>query len=63
MSCDQALDKFSEKLNSSLLVQEEHGFQKGAHCAPLATGDQKKPSLDRVEVGAYKFQHPSEHAE
>ena len=33
MSCDQALDKLSEKLNSKLLVQEEHGFQKGAQCA------------------------------
>ena len=26
-ACDQALDKLSEKLNSRLLVQEEHGFQ------------------------------------
>ena len=25
--------KLSEKLNSRLLVQEEHGFQKGAQCA------------------------------
>ena len=31
---DQALTKLSEKLNSRLLVQEEHGFQKGAQCAP-----------------------------
>ena len=34
VSSDQALDKLSEKLNSRLLVQEEHGFQKGAQCAP-----------------------------
>ena len=33
MSCDQDLDKLSEKLNSRLLVQEEHGIQKGAQCA------------------------------
>ena len=39
--CEEALDKLSEKLNSRLLVQEEHGFQNGAQCAPLATGDQK----------------------
>ena len=32
---------FQKKLNSRLLVQEEHGFLKGAHYAPLATGDQK----------------------
>ena len=50
VSCDQALDKISENFNSRLLVQEEHGFQKGAHCAPLATGDQKKPGLDRVKL-------------
>ena len=49
MSCDQALDKLSEKLNSRLLVQEEHGFQKGAQCAPLAAGSQKKPGLDWVK--------------
>ena len=41
--------KLSEKLNSRLLVQEEHGFQKGAQCAPLVTGAQKKPGLDRVK--------------
>ena len=28
---------FQKKLYSRLLVQEEHGFQKGAQCAPLAT--------------------------
>ena len=28
------MDKLSEKLNSRLLVQKEHGFQKGAQCAP-----------------------------
>ena len=51
MSCDQDLDKLSEKLNSRLLVQEEHGVQKGggAQCAPLATGAPKKPGLDRVK--------------
>ena len=44
MSCDQALDKLLEKLNSRLLIQEEHGmvFKRGARCGlPLATGDQK----------------------
>ena len=40
---------FQEKLNSRLLVQEKHGFQNGALCAPLATGAQKKPGLDRVK--------------
>ena len=34
MSCDQALDKLSEIFNIRLLVQEEHGFQKGARYAP-----------------------------
>ena len=51
MSCDQALDKLSEKLNSRLLVQEEHSFQKGAQCASLAAGAQKNPGLDRVKAG------------
>ena len=41
VSCDQALDKLSEKLNSRLLVHEEHGFQRGGTLCPLATGDQK----------------------
>ena len=50
---DQVLDKLSEKLNSRLLVQEEHGFQKGAQCAPLAAGAQKKPDLDKVKVTAF----------
>ena len=50
MSYDQALDKLSEKLNSRLLVQEEHGFQQGAQCAPVAAGAQKKPGLDRVNM-------------
>ena len=51
MSCDPALDKLSEKLNSRLLVQEEHGFQKGegAQCAPMAAGAEKKPGLDSVK--------------
>ena len=53
MLCDQALDKLSEKLNSRLLVQEEHGFPKGAQCAPLAAGAQKKPGLDRVNMCLY----------
>ena len=35
MSFDKALEKVSEKLNSWLLVQEEHGFQNGEQCAPL----------------------------
>ena len=34
---------FQEKLNRILLVQEEHRFQKGAQCAPLAAGTKKKP--------------------
>ena len=34
MSCDQTLDKLSEKLNSGVLTQEEHGFQKWAQFAP-----------------------------
>ena len=50
MSCDQTLDKLSEKLNSRLLVQEEHCFQEGAQCATLATEAPKKPGLDRVKV-------------
>ena len=50
MSWDQALDKLSEKLNSKLLVQEEHGFQKGAHFAPGHRGSKKKPGLGRVEA-------------
>ena len=37
-----------KKLISRLLVQEKHGFLKGARCAPLAAGAQKKPGLDRV---------------
>ena len=45
VSCDQTLDKLSEKVNSKLLVQEEHGFQKGAQCAPLWQQElQKKKS-------------------
>ena len=53
MSYDQALDKLSGKLICRLLVQEEHGFQKGAQRAPPlpATGAQKKPGLDRVNFG------------
>ena len=49
MLCDQALDKLLEKVNSRRLVQEEHGFQEGAHYVALATGAQKKPGLDRVK--------------
>ena len=49
MASDQALEKLSEKL-SRVLVQEERGFQKGAQCAPLAAGAQKKPGLDRVKL-------------
>ena len=33
-----------------MLVQEEHGFQKGAQCAPLAAGAEKKPGLDKVNL-------------
>ena len=49
MSCDQDLDKLSEKLNSRLLGQEEHGFQKGAEYAPWPQEQKKKPGLDRVK--------------
>ena len=50
MSCDQALDKLSEKLNSRRLVQEEHGFQKGgAQCPPWPQELKKKLGLDRVK--------------
>ena len=59
MSCDQALDKLSEKLNSRLLVKEELGFQKGAQCAPLAAGAQKKPGLDRVKGEENAQESPS----
>ena len=51
MSCDQALDKLSEKLSSRLLVQEEYRFQKGAQCAPLAAGAQK--SLACIVLNAW----------
>ena len=50
MSCNQTLDKLSEKFSSRLLVQEEHGFEKGAQCAPLGHGSSKKPGLDRVKA-------------
>ena len=53
MSCDPAFDKLSEKLNSRLFVQGEYGFQKGAQCAPLATGAQKKPGIDRVKAHVF----------
>ena len=33
---------FRKKLNSRLLVQEEHGFRKGVQCAPLAAGAKKR---------------------
>ena len=49
MSCDQDLDKLLEKLNSRRLVQEEHGFPKGAQCAACPQ-EQKKPGLDRVNM-------------
>ena len=50
MTCDQVLDKLStKKLDSRLLVREEHGFQKGAQCAFLETGAPKKPGLVRVK--------------
>ena len=52
MSYDQVLDKLSEKLNIRLLVQEEHGFQKG-HNVPLATGAQI--SLAWIELNDNSF--------
>ena len=58
MSWHQALDKLSEKLNSKLLVQEEHGFQKGAQCGPLATGAPKKPGLDMVNTSTKPTRSP-----
>ena len=42
MSCDQALDKLSEKLNNRLLVQEEHGFQKEGKMCPPGRRSSKK---------------------
>ena len=41
MSSDLSLAKLLEKLNSRLLVQEEHGFQKRAITCPLAMGAPK----------------------
>ena len=55
MSCDQTLDKLSEKLKSKLLVQEEHGFQKGHHVPP-GRRSSKKPCLDRVNPDQEKYQ-------
>ena len=49
MSCDQALDKLLEELNNRLLVQGEHGFQKGDTMCPLAAGAPKEHGLDRVK--------------
>ena len=45
MSCDQAMDKLSEKFINRLLVQEEQGFQKGAHFAPLPQPQEIKKIL------------------
>ena len=42
MSCYQAFNKLSEKLNTRVLVQEERGFQKGAHCAAWSLDVQKR---------------------
>ena len=49
VSYDQALEKLSEKPSCRLLVQEKHGFQKGAQCASLATGSKK--AWPRVKKG------------
>ena len=38
-----------QKLNCRLFIQEEHGFQKGAQCAPLPQEQKKKLGLDRVK--------------
>ena len=51
VSSDQALDKLSEKLNSQLLVQEEHGFLRGPAYRPQEL--QIKPGLDRVKARLY----------
>ena len=56
MSCDQALDKLSEKLNSRLLVQEEHGFQKGGTMCPLAAGAQKSLAWIGLNIFLEAFQ-------
>ena len=36
------LDKLSENLNSRVLVEEEHGLQKGSLCAPWPQELQKR---------------------
>ena len=57
MSYDQALDKLSEKLISRLLVQEEHGFQKGGTMCPLGARAKKKClawiGLSLIELGHF----------
>ena len=50
MSCDQSSDKLSEKLNSRLLVQEEHGFKRG-HNVPPGRSSSKKAWPDRLKDG------------
>ena len=60
--CDPALDKLSEKLNNTVLVEEEHGFQKEAQCAPPWTLELQKSlvwiglntGLDRVKHWSQK---------
>ena len=56
MSVDEGLDKLSEKLNSRLLVQEEHGFERG-HNVPPGPRSKKKPGLDRVKSFQFRA-HP-----
>ena len=50
VSCDQALDKLSEKLNGRPFVQEEHGFKRGHNVPPWPQEQKKKPGLDRVKA-------------
>ena len=47
VSGDQAMDKLPGKRSSGLLVQEEHGFQKGGKYGPWPQ-DKKMPGLDWV---------------
>ena len=58
VSCDQAFDKLSEKFNSRLLVQEEHGFQKGAQCAPWPQEQKKSlPWIGLKIIVGMRFVH------
>ena len=49
MSCDHALDKLSEELNSRVLVQEGTRCSKGGTMCILDFGAPKKPGAGRVK--------------